>query len=156
MKIFGIDPGTLHSALAVIDSEDPQIIIHKEWKLNTSIEDYILWEFQEGDVLGVEWVANYGRVVGEEVLRTAYAAGRFSLLADQRGASRIVEDTRPMINKHFCGTGSVPKAHCRQALLDRWGGKPAKLKGGALYPISNHIYDALAVAVYVSDKYYAS
>lgn len=150
--IYGIDPGTIHSALAVIEYDNPLNVVYKAWKLNSEIEDYLTWEFNKDDVFGVEWVANYGRVVGEEVLRTAYAAGRFSVLAEQKGSSKVLQPTRPMINKHFCGTGSVPKQHCRQALLDKWGGKKAKLKGGALYPISNHIWDALAVALYAKEK----
>ena len=152
MRIIGIDPGTLHSGLAVIDSEDETIIHHKAWTLNLQIESYLLFEMDKGDHFGCEWVQNYGRVIGEETLRAAYYAGRFAYIATNNQAERIWEPTRPEILGHHCGSRNVPKSNLRQAILDRYGGKEAKKKGNPLHGISNHIWDALAVALYIKDN----
>lgn len=150
MRIFGVDPGSLHSGLAVIDIDGK--VLDKKWVLNDNIEAYLLFEMDKGDHFGCEWIQNYGRMVGESTFRSAYAAGRFAYVASVSGATRIWEPTRPEVLKHHCGRSNVDKPALRAQLLERYGGKSAKKKGQDLHGISNHIWDALAVALFIKDK----
>ena len=85
------------------------------------------------------------------MFRTAYACGRFSMIATINEVRFIRETGKPDLNTHFTGQRNSKKPQTRQALLDRWGGKEAKRKGGDLNGISNHIWDALAVAQHTKE-----
>lgn len=147
MIVVGIDPGPKRSALSIIEDNKP---ILNMWDDNSVIEDVLLWE--EYDVLGYEWVANYGRVIGQEVLRTGFACGRYSAL--KLPGAKLYEQTRPEIVHFLCGQRNLSKSHTRQALIDRWGGKEATRKGNPLYKIKSHQWDSLAVCVYIMENYY--
>lgn len=103
-------------------------------------------------VIGYEWVKNYGRVVGEDVLRTAYTCGRVRELGSHGGDYHEV--TRPEVIRHFTGRTNLPKSEVRKVLLDRFGGETAKKKGGLLHGITNHAWDALAVCIYLCENVY--
>ena len=150
MIITGIDPGTKQSAIVTL-TLDGTVMRSISYNLteNERVEDILRWD--KADVMVYEWIQNYGRVVGEEVLRTAYWCGRFASAAENSGM--LVEfTTRPKIVRHFTGQTNVKKAHVRQAILDRFGGSSAKRKGNILHGISNHLWDALAVAMFMLEE----
>lgn len=153
MNIYGIDPGTLHSALVVIPAGDSKEIIYSGWRPNAVIEDYLQWEMRSCDVLALEWVVNYGRTVGEEVFRTAYACGRFSMIATHLKVKRLLETGKPDLNMHFCGTRTSKKPQTRRALIDKWGGDAETRKDGNLRGVTDHMWDALAVAVHAKETF---
>jgi len=147
MIIAGIDPGPRKSALTIIEDNKPIMNI---WDDNKVIEDIVRWE--EYDVLGYEWVACYGNAVGEDVLRTGHECGRLS--AVMLPEAKLYEQTRPQIIHHLCGKRNLPKSATRAALIDRWGGKEATKKGNPLYKIYKHMWDSLAVCVYIMEEHY--
>lgn len=148
MRIAGIDPGPVKSALSIIEDNKPVLNV---WLPNDEILDYIRWE--EYDAIGYEWVACYGRTVGEEVFRTAHMCGRIAEVKDP--SAILYEQTRPDIILHLCGATNLPKSATRQALIDRWGGKEKTRKGQPLYKIVKHMWDSLAVCVHVAEINYA-
>jgi Holliday junction resolvasome RuvABC endonuclease subunit len=152
MKIIGVDPGTKSSGLCVLDIEEARPTELLDADNNMILSRVIRACRWQDTVVAYEWVQNYGRVVGEEVLRTAHMCGR--IYAEAWESKTIHEPTRPMIVRHFTGQQNAPKPHVRQAILDRFGGKEAKKKGNKLYGVSNHKWDALAVCIYIAETIY--
>lgn len=150
MIIYGIDPGTYKSAIVKLEM-DGQEILSNDMKVvtNRDVENILLWE--PGDKMIYEWVQNYGRVVGQEVLKTCYWCGRFAAQSENAGME-VLSAKRPEVVRHFTGQTNVPKPHVRQAVLDRFGGTKAKRKGGVLYGVSNHTWDALALIIYILEE----
>lgn len=156
MRIFGVDPGPKSSGWCYLNIEDNYIT---EIEFGHNLNRIMLTKQVElGDsdvsemVIGYEWVKNYGRVVGEDVLRTAYTCGR--VRANGQTYGRFYEPTRPTIIKHFTGRSNLPKSQVRKALLDRFGDDRVKSKGGILHGITNHAWDALAVCMYLCEEEY--
>ena len=156
MRIFGVDPGPKQSGWCYMDLGSDWV---SELKFGHSWNRVMLThqsQFGESQgsamTLAYEWVKNYGRVVGEDVLRTAYTCGRIRELGSQGGEYHEV--TRPDVIKHFTGRTNLPKSEVRKELLDRFGGAESKKKGGILAGISNHAWDALAVCIYVCEDIY--
>jgi Holliday junction resolvasome RuvABC endonuclease subunit len=153
MIVYGIDPGTTHSGLGRIemgeDVEHPSVFFCYD---HNNVIMQKLWEESHFHdfIVGYEWVQNYGRVIGEEVLRTAYMCGRMRELVHVR-SFEFHEPTRPQIVNHFTGVTNAKKPHVRQAILDRFGGSIAKKKGNVLNGISNHMWDGLAICMFIME-----
>jgi len=152
MTFIGVDPGPRKSGAAIVDVDFGLIwMAHDSNKeIIKTIKPYL----EQGNaVLGYEWVQNYGRVVGETVMRTAHTCGRLFELAHDKN-NFIHEPTRPKIVRHFTGKTNSKKPEVRDKILERFGGEDSKKKGGALYGISNHKWDALAVCIYLGETIY--
>lgn len=153
--LYGIDPGTTKSGVARVEYGVGHTPCIGFWHESNNAVLQRVWNDSSLNVLNIsyEWVQSYGRVIGEEVLRTAYMCGRLREVAHLNGYDTH-EPTRPQIIRYFTGQTNVKKAHVRQALLDRFGGSMAKRKGQVLYGISNHMWDALAICIYVAEDIY--
>jgi len=152
MVIIGVDPGTRESGLAIVDFERRTIEMHH--MLNGDVLHRIDAEaFLKSDVVvGYEWVQCYGGVVGQDVFRTAFMCGRVHEMATPRCGT--YEPTRPMVVKHFTGRSNHKKPVVREKILERFGGKDARKKGGPLYGVSNHKWDALAICMFIGETIY--
>jgi len=152
MIVLGIDPGPDRSGAVEFDGEkvlsaqylDNDDIRRELHDIGPSARPAI--EFPEARGGGVP--------VSQAILDTAAWAGRFD--AD---CTAMLFKPRE-IRIHFCGVSSCTRAHVNQVLLDRLGPVGTKKQPGPLYAIarpaekgiSQHLWDALAVAVMASDK----
>lgn len=151
MKILGCDPGPLESAYCLLQDGLPPKF---GCLLNQDLRAMLMLS-NEGtfDQIGIEMVASYGMAVGREVFETVLAIGRFC----ERSPIEPVLVYRKDVKMHFCQSMRAKDANIRQAILDRFGGKEKgigrKASKGALYGVSGHVWSALAVALYIQDKY---
>lgn len=150
MKLYAIDPGTEQSALVKI-AHDGAITggICANAELLTALlsKDYTGVNAH----LVIEKVESYGMAVGREVFDTVFWSGRFA----QAWAMPLVSWSmlpRREVKLHLCGSMRAKDSNIRQALIDRYGGKPATKKGGPLHGISSHMWAALALAVTYQDQ----
>ncbi len=153
MKIFGVDPGTKKSGWCYINIHKVEGL--KEINFGHDFNSLVIEQgkqYSPSLIIGYEWVKNYGRVVGEDVFRTAYMCGRVREALSLN--ANFFEPTRPCIIKHFTGRTNLPKSEVRKVLLDRFGGPDAKKAGGPLHKISNHAWDAMAVCLYIKEYIY--
>lgn len=100
-------------------------------------------------IVAIEMIACYGMAVGAEVFDTCLWIGEF------RGYMRPQPVTlcyRKDIVVHLCGTAKARDPNVRQALIDRLGKPGTKKNQGPTYGIKNHMWAALAVAVYAADQ----
>jgi len=72
MRIFGVDPGTKKSGWCYINTDWASVTFGHDW--NRVVIDKL--HDCAPEVLGYEWLQNYGGVVGEDVFRTCYMCGR--------------------------------------------------------------------------------
>ncbi len=141
---YGIDPGTTQSALVGID-EDYKVVYIK-YAGNLEIEQ-ALESFNLKDTLSIEFVQSYGMAVGQTTFLTVRAVGRFEKAFGDD--ANIYLYTRPTILSHITGgIRGKKKTQVIQSLKLRFG---ESKKGQPLEGISNHLWDALAVAVYHQD-----
>ena len=160
MKIMGIDPGTKESAFVVIDPSDMSVH-EKDHIPNEELRDF-LNEWHRKNMNGWPYVAcegiqSYGMSVGKETFETCYWIGRYWELCHGTGMFTIVY--RKDIKLHLCQTTRAKEPNVRQALLDRYeptgGGKNPKIgikkQPGPLFGMANHLWSALAVAVYFKE-----
>tara|TARA_R110000851_G_scaffold301587_8_gene458223 strand:- start:676 stop:1152 length:477 start_codon:yes stop_codon:yes gene_type:complete len=144
MITYGIDPGTYKSALVGIDEEFK--VIFKQYASNLEIEK-TLETLNQKHTLCIEFVQSYGMAVGQTTFLTVRAVGRFEKAFGDD--ANIYLYTRPTILSHITGgVRGKKKTQVIQSLKLRFG--EAK-KGQPLEGISNHLWDALAVAVYHLD-----
>ena len=144
MKVYGIDPGTDKSALVGID-EDYKVIF-KQYADNLEIEK-TLESIGKKHQLCIEFVQSYGMAVGQTTFLTVRAIGRFEKAFGND--ANIYLYTRPTILTHITGgVRGKKKTQVIQSLKLRFG---ESKKGEPLEGISNHLWDALAVAVYHQD-----
>lgn len=146
IKMLGIDPGFRDTAFCEInDFGFPEIFgkYKNELFLGWLIDRL---RVSPAPVVGIEMIQNYGRSVGKETFETCLVIGR--LLAEVPGSYCLY---RPDIKRHHAHTMNGGDSAVRLALIDRYGGKPAIRKGGALYGISKDVWSALAVALAIQD-----
>lgn len=139
--ILAIDPGPIQSALVICDQEG---IVRFGKYTNDEVLVLVESSKRRCNRLVIEMIQSFGMPVGAEVFETCVWIGRFM---QAFGAERVDRLNRPAIKTHLCATPRAKDANVRQALIDRFGGKSATRKGGALYGISGDVWSALAVAV---------
>ena len=145
MTIYGIDPGTEKSALVGINTDYK--VVYKEYASNADIEETLEKSDPNNHQLCIEFVQSYGMAVGQTTFLTVRAVGRFEKAFGND--ANIYLYTRPTILSHITGgVRGKKKTQIIQSLKLRFG--EAK-KGEPLEGISNHLWDALAVAVYHQD-----
>ena len=148
MNILAIDPGTERSAF--VDLRDGELFGHGILS-NAEMLDLLHHEpswTDPAEVLAVEMIASYGMPVGAEVFTTVLWIGRFI----ERWSREHALVYRRDVKLHLCGSARAKDANIRQALLDRFGGKAATRKGGALRGVKADVWSALALAVTYSDQ----
>lgn len=147
--LYAIDPGTLQSALVVLE-HDPIRATHIREHV-TILNAALLPTLSRaplGAQLVIEQIEAMGMAVGAETFETVFWSGRFYEAWPNHDRYRLAR--RP-IKLHLCGTMQAKDANIRQALLDKFGGKDAALgrkhAPGPLYGIKGHEFAALAVGV---------
>jgi hypothetical protein len=147
--LYAIDPGTLQSALVVLES-DPRrstVIVEHTTVLNAALLPR-LNDAPMGAQLVIEQIEAMGMAVGAETFETVFWSGRFYEAWPNHDRYRLAR--RP-IKLHLCGAMQAKDANIRQALLDKFGGKDAALgrkhAPGPLYGLKGHEFAALAVGV---------
>jgi len=104
-------------------------------------------------ILAIETVQNYGMAVGQTTFDTLIWIGRF-VQAWPHGEVLLVK--YPDIALHLCGTHRAKDANIRAALWNRFGGTRQAAVGtkrapGPCYGLKEHMWSALAVAVYTQE-----
>jgi len=121
-------------------------VVYIKYDDNLEIEK-ALESLNPKDTLAIEFVQSYGMAVGQTTFLTVRAVGRFEKSFGDD--ANIYLYTRPTILSHITGgVRGKKKTQVIQSLKLRFG--EAK-KGQPLAGISNHLWDALAVAVYHHD-----
>ena len=151
--IYGLDPGTIQSALCGIRRTDSGAIMLTEFctlmnpDMLTLLRQLQHREIHQSRSLVIEQIQSMGMAVGQEVFQTVWWAGR--LYEAWPNANRYQLPRRP-IKLHLCGNMQAKDSNVRQALLDKFGGETAigrKASPGPLYGLKGHEFAALAVAV---------
>lgn len=150
MKILAFDPGSRESAW--VGMHDGMIvggdIVPNERLVEGLFESALRWWYHP-DLVAIEWITNYGKIVGASTFETCFWAGRLFQSHDDRG-NVVQRISRRDVKRAILGTVKGNDAAVRAALLARFGGKDA-LKG-QLKGFKSHMWSALAVAVTVQDR----
>jgi hypothetical protein len=158
--IFAIDPGNIQSAYVIWNIDTEEIVdcgLIPNDKMLDKLHDNNINE--EESSLYIEKIASYGMPVGYEVFDTCIWIGRFtqhwiSLTAEE---PTLVE--RRDIKLGLCNSTAARDSNIIQVLKDRYGDpntknrKGTKLNPGKLYSVNKDIWQALALAVYISDAF---
>lgn len=149
MILFAVDPGTIQSALVVVEQTPRGMTVREHY---TALNAVILAKLHcapLGAMLVIEQIEAMGMAVGHETFETVFWSGRFYETWPNENRFRL---PRRPIKLHLCGSMQAKDANVRQALIDRFGGsKEAAIgtikKKGPLYGLVAHEFAALAVAV---------
>lgn len=142
--VLAIDPGTRESAWVLYDGA--RVIDHDIEENAELLERLRVIEMREIPAVVIEQIESFGMAVGREVFDTVFWTGRFFERARGKGERM----PRRTVKLHLCGSVKAKDQNIRQALLDRFGGAPAKGTSkvrGPLYGIRSHEWAALAIAV---------
>lgn len=145
MLTFCCDPGTLQSALVILDGSRVR-------EACTLLNEALLPRLAAaplGATFVCEQIAAMGMPVGNETLTTCWWTGRFYEAWPNQERFML---TRGAIKHHLCGTHVAKDANVRMALLDRYGPGKDRAIGtikakGPLYGMKGHEFSALAVGV---------
>lgn len=159
MRVLGIDPGSTHSAYALIDSKTCRPLAFAKID-NYGMRRVLGDMLTDGDVdtLAVEKVESYGMAVGATVFATCVWAGRFLEIAHGRTVRESLMIGRTSVKLHHCGQRKAKDANIIQALIDRFApGEPNRGKGtkaapGWFHGFAADIWQAYAVAVVLADQ----
>lgn len=154
MKILSIDPGNVHSAYCIIETETMQLI-----DFGIKDNDLLVNIVMNGTfgVVVIEMIASYGMAVGKEVFDTCVWIGRYMQKALDSG--KQVEFIYRMEEKQtICHDSRAKDSNIRQALIDRFArydfknGKGTKRDPDYFYGFSKDMWAAFAVAVTWKEK----
>lgn len=154
MMIMSIDPGNVHSAYCIIETETMQLI-----DFGIKDNDLLVNIVMNGTfgVVVIEMIASYGMAVGKEVFDTCVWIGRFTQKAMDSG--KYVETIYRMEEKQtICHDSRAKDSNIRQALIDRFArydfknGKGTKRDPDYFYGFSKDMWAAFAVAVTWKEK----
>jgi len=149
-KILGIDPGPSQSAYVVWDTKTQQIVEHDQSD-NITFRNEIIWvrDDIEPYICVIEGMAFYGKVMNGESFDTLMFIGRLrEIFADNHELVYF-----PDIAYHFCNSRrGIKTSHINAVLTNRFGGKGTRKQQGRLWGVKEHIWSALAVAVFYQDK----
>jgi hypothetical protein len=145
---YCIDPGTLQSALVVLESTSAGTIIREHMTILNGLALTWLRNAPLDATMVIEQIEAMGMAVGAETFETVFWSGRFYEAWPNHDRYRL---PRRPIKLHLCGNMQAKDANIRQALLDKFGGKDAALgrkhAPGPLYGLKGHEFAALAVGV---------
>lgn len=154
-RILAIDPGTTQFGWCLYAEGMPQAfgVCENGAGLLWIPQRFGAGEFSH-DVLAIEMVKSYGMLVGEEVFRTVWWAGRFAQAWGHD--ERLVEVFRADVKLELCKSARANDSNIRQAIIDMYGGKDAaigkKATPGPLYRMQSHAWSALAVAITAAER----
>lgn len=147
MILYACDPGTLQSALVIVEQTPRGLTVREH---HTALNAVILAKLHcapLGAELVIEQIEAMGMAVGHETFETVFWSGRFYETWPNENRYRL---PRRPIKLHLCGSMQAKDANIRRALLDKFGGDAAigvKARQGPLYGVKGHEFAALAVAV---------
>lgn len=139
MRVLAIDPGSAESAYVLWDGH-----LGFNRVKNDELRHFLRDSQWPHDVLVIELFRGMGMICGKEVFDACIWSGRF---AECSQAEHVVWIPRQDVKLHICGDSRAKDANIRAALIDRFGGKPAIKKGGALHGVSKDCWSALALAL---------
>lgn len=148
MNIIAIDPGNSESAYVIFDGT--RILAFGKLP-NLEIRYMLLEKVTRDCFVAIEMVACYGMPVGEDVFDTCVAIGNFQQICRDRGVEPVLYK-RLAVKMHLCHTTQAKDSNVIQALKDRFGDKGTKKAPGFFYGVSGDVWQAFALAVYVSDQ----
>lgn len=155
MTILGIDPGSTHSGIALIETGTCKPITAAKIP---NAEVLYLIATTSYDRLSIEMIASYGMAVGKEVFDTCVWIGRFVQQHTITGSNVDHELVyRRDVKLHHCHSSKAKDANITQALIDRFAsGEPNRGKGtkaapGWFHGFAADIWQAYALAVYTND-----
>jgi hypothetical protein len=141
--IISIDPGTIQSAVVVIDQGVicwPETEIASNESLLLALHSDAF--FPERTILVIEQIQSYGMAVGAEIFRTVWWTGRFH---EAFGDAEYLP--RKDVKLHLCGTSRAKDKNIKAALVERFGHPGTKKNPGWMYGIKKDLWAALAVGV---------
>ena len=154
ITIFAIDPGSEESAWVLWDGK---FILGKSIEDNESLLSKIhnLMIPVVPNILAIEEVRNtYGMPAGISLCKTIFWTGRFyEAWKSTIPNSQIILIPRIDVKMHLCKTARARDANVRQVLIDRFGKPGRKNNPGILYGVKKDMWQALALAVYVYDRW---
>jgi|DEB0MinimDraft_10_1074344.scaffolds.fasta_scaffold68444_2 Holliday junction resolvasome RuvABC endonuclease subunit len=150
--IIGIDPGPKQSAIAVISRIASEYTLH-DWDYDKNEEVARFIRNYSSERLVIENVSHYGRGVGQSVFDTCFAVGYFYAVGEPSFDIDLIK--KPEVGHIITGSRRATKSQVQRAIKERFkptgGGsdpyKGIKSKPGPLYGTSNHILDAIGVAI---------
>ena len=165
MKMVGVDPGPKSSGVVVLGLEQEPLtfrelpsVLYSHAEVPVCRISEVLSRCEQGDILVIEWVSYYGRMVGASVFHTARVAGYWQALADQRRMSvRLV--TRPEVARRLTGERRATNGQVRAAVRESYlygrkplgGGKRPEVgtmdDPGPLHGIRSHAWEAMATVL---------
>lgn len=151
--VLAIDPGHIQSAYVVYAPETEIIVYHGIMENEKFLYEEMPLHFGIGTSAVIEMIQGMGMAVGKEVFETVFWIGR--IWERLEIPKELVY--RKDIKLHLCGTLRAKDSNIRQALIDRFGGSREEAIGrksnpGPLYGIRNDEWQALACALYFSEK----
>lgn len=154
ITILAIDPGPEESAWVLWNG---QFILGKAIENNEFLISKIrnLVMPSAPHILALEEVRNtYGMPAGISICKTIFWTGRFyEAWQTSIPNSQIVLVPRIDVKMYLCKTAKARDSNVRQALIDRFGKPGNKNNPGILYGVKKDMWQALALAVYVYDKW---
>jgi len=153
-KILSIDPGPTESGWVHVESE-PFALLGAGVFENESVLEGLRRKQWPADVVLIEKVVSYMKIVGLPVFETAYNAGRFAEAAHPASVVRLGNTD---VRRHICDTARASESNVRAAIIDRFGGLGGKAVAigtskarGPLYGVTAHAWSALALALTFAD-----
>lgn len=149
MTLYAIDPGTLQSALVVLETDSRDVRVRESTTILNAALLPKLETAPPGATLVIEQIEAMGMAVGHETFETVFWTGRFYEAWPNHERFRL---PRRPIKLHLCGNMQAKDANIRQSLLDRFGpGKELAIgtvrARGPLYGMKGHEFAALAVGI---------
>jgi hypothetical protein len=144
--VLAIDPGPEESAYVLWDGA----AVHEARKVK-NVELLLMLKEGRTGVVVIERIESYGMPVGVEIFDTVFWAGRLAQRAADSGCE-VFNVPRRKVKLHLCEDSRARDSNIRQAIIDRFGGKEATKKGGALCLVKGDCWQALALALMLSDN----
>ena len=158
MRVIGIDPGSVESAYALIDSTDCSVIEKGKLDNQDLIARLTNPDAPTIDAAGIEWIESMGMAVGASVFTTCRWVGRFEVAIEGWQPTVPVLIGRHRSKLHHCGSRKAKDANIIQALIDRFApdepnrGKGTKAVPGWFYGFAADVWQAYALAVVLADQ----
>ena len=152
--IIAIDPGPEFSAYVIWDGSAIALF---GYEMNTEVRRLIA-NYRTPSVawpnlrLAIEQIGHYGTGMpaGRSVFDTCVEIGRF-VQAWHPHKDDAMLILRKDIKLWHCGSMRAKDGNIRQVLIDKYGAPGTKKKPGPTYGISSHLWQAFALATYVTE-----
>lgn len=144
MKILAVDPGSSLSAYVVWDGRE---ITDCGKITNDAMMSLVNAIHCQGGVVFIEWITSYGMRVGAEVFDTCRWIGRYEAATNFQAT--LVP--RREVKMWHCGRPSAKDADIVGSLKEKYGEKGTKANPGLTYPLKADIWQAFALATYVTE-----